>query len=95
MQYLALIHKNSTTEPSEEEWRDFFRLARDSGMFKGGSALGGAVAIGNCDNNDSTKTIGGFMRFDSENVNQIEELLKSHPVILHGGSIELREMTKS
>ena len=35
------------------------------------------------------------MRFDAEDRAKLLELLKQHPVVLHGGSVELCEMPKS
>ena len=42
-----------------------------------------------------TETVGGFMRFDSDDPEELRALLMEHPVILHGGTIELCEMPKS
>ena len=38
------------------------------------------------------ESIVGFMRFDAENLSDLKKLLESHPVIKHGGTIEVREM---
>jgi hypothetical protein len=35
------------------------------------------------------------MRFDSEDKQKIIDLLASHPVVVHGGSVELCEMPES
>jgi hypothetical protein len=35
------------------------------------------------------------MRFDSDNKQALLDLLKSHPAVAHGGSVELCEMPKS
>ena len=43
----------------------------------------------------SSGHIGGFMRFDSDDKEKLLELLKTHPVVVHGGTVELCEMPES
>ncbi len=35
------------------------------------------------------------MRFDSDDKEKLLELLKTHPVVVHGGTVELCEMPES
>jgi hypothetical protein len=95
MEYIALVHKNTDSLPTAEEWRCFFDAANETGMFRGGSEIGSRRAVGSKEVSDTTLNIGGYMRFDSEDVNPVLELLNKHPVIRHGGTIELCEMPKS
>ena len=94
-QYLLLIQNNTQTEPTSDEWDRFFAAAKASGLFRGGSALGARSVVGDTESAQSTQHIGGFMRFDAEDRAKLLELLKQHPVVLHGGSVELCEMPKS
>lgn len=95
MQYIALIHKDLDSTPGADEWNHFFQMAAESGMFKGGSEIGGRCIIGHKQVPDTTKSVGGFMRFDSDNLDQLLKLLNEHPVSKHGGTIELCEMPES
>jgi hypothetical protein len=95
MQYIALIHRNTDTTPTSAEWDHFFEVAGETGMFKGGSAIGTRHTLGRKTVPDTTQDVGGFMRFDSEHLSQLNKLLESHPVIKHGGTIELCEMPES
>ena len=95
MQYIALIHKNTDTTPTSAEWGHFFEVAAETGMFKGGSAIGSRHTVGRKVVPDTTQDVGGFMRFDSEDLSQLNELLERHPVVKHGGTIELFEMPES
>lgn len=61
-------------------------------MFKGGSVIGVRLAVGEKDVADTAEHVSGFMRFDSDNPDLLNELLKEHPVIRNGGTIELCEM---
>ncbi len=95
MQYIALIHSNTDTTPTLAEWEHFFAVAAETGMFKGGSAIGTRHTIGTKTVPDFTRSIGGYMRFDSEDLSQLNILLEKHPVIKHGGTITLCELPQS
>ena len=95
MQYLALIHKNTDTSPTPEEWDGFFEAAQATGMFKGGSEIGAGLTIGQKSISATTESVGGFMRFDSDDPKVLQTLLEDHPVARHGGTIELCEMPTS
>ncbi|MBI2477575.1 MAG: hypothetical protein HYV60_02670 [Planctomycetia bacterium] len=95
MQYIALIHKNADTTAAPEEWDRFIQMAVESGMFKGGSEIGVRHIVGHKEVPDTTKSVGGFMQFDSADRDRLLTLLKAHPMIKHGGTIELCEMPES
>lgn len=95
MQYLALIHKNADTRPTPTEWSEFIEIAGRTGLFKGGSEIGMRETIGKKTVPDSSAVIGGFMRFDSDDLPQLLDLLKNHPVVTHGGTVELFTMPQS
>ena len=95
MEYIALIHKNTDSTPTPDEWSRFFQVATNTGMFRGGSEIGKRYTLGTPEVSDTTDHVGGYMRFDSDDLNQLKDLLKRHPVIEHGGTIELCEMPKS
>ncbi len=92
MQYIAFIHNNVDTTPTAQEWEQFFTAAIASGIFKGGSEIGNRHVLGKQNIPDTTIKIGGFMRFDSENLEALRTLLDQHPIIKHGGSLEFCEM---
>lgn len=92
-QYLLLIHGNTEARPAAEDWERFFAAARRSGFFVGGSAIGDRLIIGRP--TELSAQIAGYMRFDADDRRALEELLKDHPVVRHGGSVELCEMPKT
>jgi hypothetical protein len=93
-QYLLLIHGNARSASSEEEWNTFFKVGRESGLFKGGSGIEDArIIIGDTSAKPSHEII-GYMRFDSEDKQKILDLLQQHPIVVHGGSVELCEMVR-
>lgn len=95
MQYLALIHNNTDTAPTAAEWEHFFEAATKTGLFKGGSAIGSRITVGSKSVPETSQRVGGFMRFDAEDLSQLMALLDQHPVVRHGGTIELFTMPKS
>ncbi len=94
-QYLLLIQANAKAGASDADWERFLAAARESGGFRGGSALGRRMLLGNAESAKSSEHIAGYMRFDSDDKEALLALLCHHPVVLHGGSVELSEMPKS
>jgi len=95
-QYILLIQGNTTSATSPEEWDSFFKVAKESGLFKGGSAIGEArIMIGDIQTARSTEQITGYMRFDADDREKLLLLLRQHPVVLHGGTVELCELPRS
>lgn len=95
MQYIALIHKNADTRPTSAEWEQFIDVAVRTGFFEGGSEIGSRLTIGGKTVPDTSQTVGGYMRFDAEDLDSLLELLDQHPVVKHGGTLELFTMPKS
>lgn len=95
MEYILFIHNNADNRITDEAWKIFFTAARESGLFRGGSEIANRIQIGHKLVPDITKNIGGFMKFESPDLNAIKSLLKLHPVILSGGTLELCEMPRT
>lgn len=94
-QYLLLIHSNLQSDTTPAEWEAFFIAARRSEFFKGGSEVGRREIIGNPEPAGPSDHIVGYMRFDADDKEALIDLLKLHPTVLHGGSVELCELPKS
>ena len=94
-QYIVLIQGNSKSEPTAEEWVAFFASAERSGMFRGGSRIGKRTVLGDVGSAKPTDHIVGYMRFDADDKQQVLDLLQRHPVVLHGGAVELCELPES
>ena len=95
MEYILFIHKNAQTEIPGKEWGAFFKEAAASGIFQGGSEIGKRIQLGERSVEDITNSIGGFMRFEAENLESVKTLLRKHPVLINGGTLELCEMPKT
>jgi len=94
-QYILLIQGNTTSESTLEEWQAFFAAACGSGLFRGGSEIGNRMVVGDAQSAKSTDHIVGYMRFDADDKQQILDVLEKHPVVMHGGSVELCELPVS
>lgn len=95
MEYIIFIHKNTDTPTTDDQWNTFFTTARQSGLFKGGSAIGERYAIGTKEVTPITRTVGGYMRFDADSLEELQALLETHPVVVNGGTVEICEMPKT
>lgn len=95
MEYILFIHNNTETPTTIEAWNTFFKAAKESNIFQGGSEIANRIQLGNKIVPDITQQIGGFMRFESPSLEAVKKLLKIHPVMLCGGTLELCEMPKT
>lgn len=95
MEYIVFIHNNTDSETDSEQWDEFFVTARKSGHFKGGSAIGKGYVVGSKNVPSITDTVGGYMRFDADTLQEVLDLLDSHPVVINGGTVEVCEMPKT
>ena len=95
MEYILFIHNNNDVITTEDQWNSFFIEAKKSGVFQDGSEISNQYQVGKKEVKKITDSIGGFMRFESENKNKILSLLEKHPVFIQGGTLELCEMPKN
>ena len=93
--YLVLIHNDGDRESTEEEWKLFFSLAEDSGMFRGGSALSDPVFLHESDGPSVVNSVGGYMRFEADSESGLRSLLERHPSLKAGATLEVRSLVLS
>lgn len=94
-EYLLLVHGNTKSAETAADWTQFLAAAHASGFFRGGSEVGDKVAIGDLTALPSSAHIVGYMRFDADDRTQLLELLRQHPTVVHGGTVELCTLPKS
>lgn len=94
MQYILFIHNNASTSAGTDEWNSFFEMVRASGMFSGGSEIDNQLMLGTRQVPPITDSIGGVMRFETTDKKALLRLLENHPVLRHGGTLELCEMPR-
>ena len=89
MEYILFIHNNASSQASADEWDGFFTKARARGMFVGGSEIASGQMLGAQLLPSITNSVGGFMLFEADDKSALLQLLESHPVLAHGGTMEL------
>ena len=94
-EYILLIQGNAKSRATPAEWDRFLTAAKASGTFCGGSVIGDREVLGDILTARPTGYIVGYMRFDTDDKAKLLKLLKRHPVVMHGGSVELCELPKS
>ena len=95
MQYILFVHNNVVEPTTSEQWGQFFEAARRKGVFKGGSAINPGLVTGVEPQQMASSIIAGYMLFNSDDVKKIHEVLKLHPVVIQGGTVELCEAPKT
>lgn len=84
---------------NQKQWSEFLSAARQSGVFSGGSAISRGELIGATDVSPLSERLVGHMRFNThgkvDGVEVIHQLLKLHPTVINGGTVELCEMPRS
>jgi len=95
MEYFTFMHNNRDSAYSEGEMDRFLEMARESGLFRGGSGLGKRTTVGEKEVENLRDHIGGYMRFDADRYGDLVELLEQHPCVVGGGTVEVIEMPKS
>ena len=94
-EYLLLIHNNAKSRATAAEWELFIQGASASGFFAGGSEVGARTLIGNQATANITHQVVGYMRFTTDDRPKLLALLETHPVVRHGGTVELCELPKT
>ncbi len=95
MEYILFIHSDAPQPATECQWNEFFSAAKNSGVFKGGSEVSKGMYVGVKPEQLVSETVVGYMRFEADDVGLIHKLLKLHPVVLQGGTVELCETPKT
>jgi len=85
-----MLMKGSETEG---DWEVYIKKLIDSGLFRGGSALGNGYSLLKGKEQDCMVT--GFMRFEADDISHIRALLAGNPVYEAGGEVELQQLIES
>lgn len=90
--FLMLMHDDAS---SEGDWGPYLDKLRASGCFEGGSAIGGGVALRKDGvTKPVTRHITGYLRFEADDIAQVEALVAGNPVFENGGTVEIRTLPR-
>ena len=82
------------TGGSPDEWKEYIDKLVASGKFRGGSAMANGVCVVK-DGRDTSCEVTGFMRFEANSRQEVQDLLSGNPVYEAGGKIEISEVVKT
>ena len=97
--YLFLMHDDTPdlgNEGSSDGWGPYIGGLQASGNFQGGSAIGSGV----CARKSGaapiiTGHLSGFIRVGADSLDHARSLLIGNPVFEAGGTVEIRELTRT
>ena len=93
--YILLMH-NDSGNTNSDDWNLYVTKLNQLGCFDGGSSIGGGKCISKkAPTKAITEFLSGYMRIKAKNIDHAQELLKGNPVFESGGTIEIRELTRS
>jgi hypothetical protein len=94
--YLLLMHNDPARAADDSDWATYIERLVRTGMFRGGSAIGGGI----CKRKSGaappmTEHIGGYIRLEAASLAEAETLIAGNPVYENGGTVEIRELPKT
>jgi len=94
--YVMLMHNDPVRSSSERDWEIYIDALKQTGKFRGGSAIGPGVCRRKAGTAPPpiTARIGGYIRVEADSLAEVEALLPGNPVYENGGTVELRELLK-
>ena len=93
-EYIFLMHDDAVAD--ENAWEPYLRRLQQGGYLQGGSAIGEGVCLRKRGAPASlTRHLAGFIRVDSESLEQAKSLLVGNPVFEAGGTVEIRELPRT
>ena len=93
--YILLMHDDTTSDPSRDQWERYFTALRAKGGFDGGSSIGHGTAL----RKDAaaapvTGQLAGYIRIRAASLEAAEQLVCGNPVFECGGTVEVRELPR-
>lgn len=90
--FIMLMHDDAA---ADGDWGAYLTWLRASGLFQGGSSIGGGKTFRKDGvTKPVTQHITGYLRFEADDIAQVEALVAGNPVFEHGGTVEIRELPK-
>jgi len=98
-EYILFMHDDvleSAIANDDTRWERYMEELQASGQFDGGSSIGhGAVFKKNCISQLTPLTVSGYLRVRAENMDAARKFLSGNPIFEAGGSVEIRELSRT
>jgi hypothetical protein len=80
----------------DEDWAAYFAKLRDAGAFEGGSTIGDGICASKTEMPPQiTPYLAGYILVRAESLARARELVAGNPVFEAGGTVEIRELTRT
>jgi hypothetical protein len=93
--FILLMHDDTTSPVPADLWDAYFAALSDSGVFGGGSSIGGGVVRRD---GQPPGPLGahltGFIRITADTLEAAQAWVVSNPVFLCGGTVEVRYLPR-
>jgi hypothetical protein len=98
-EYILLMHEdasNSSVADDPKMWGDYIAHLRSTGQFDGGSSMGhGERYRKNESSKPASSSLGGYVRVRAASLESAQQFLAGNPVYEAGGTVEIRELTRT
>jgi hypothetical protein len=91
-----LMHNDVESQTQPQEWDHYISRLRSSGSFGGGSSIGKGIGFKKGTASEAiSHWLGGYMILTAETLDDAKALVEGNPVLLHGGTVEVRDLPRS
>lgn len=94
MPEFMMLMKSSGQGGNAADWEQYIETLSESGMFRGGSALGNGICMDLHDKGGKC-VVSGYMRFEAVSIERVLALVPANPVYESGGEVEVLELLKT
>lgn len=96
MEFLLLMHGDTATPESAQDWDAYIAKLNAAGALRGGSAIGSGVCFKRGGTPPGlTAHLTGYIKIVARDLSHVQELLIGNPVYEHGGTVEVRELPRT
>ncbi len=92
--FMLLMHGDTTVPEDSAAWDAYFGFLHRSGAFEGGSSMGDVRSYRRAGEPAEAARLGGFLRVRAADWAGAEALLEGNPVLVAGGTVEIRELLR-
>ncbi len=93
--FLLLMHTDNAKKTEPKHWEAYFAKLKANGNFGGGSSIGGGLSFKNGVVSESTSHwLAGYMVINANDMNHAKSLVDGNPILIAGGTVELRDLPK-
>jgi hypothetical protein len=94
-EYMLFMH-NDVVADDQGAWEPYLQTLKQNGVFEGGSEIGEGVCVRKSGAAPPiTEHLGGYIRVTAATIDHATSLLAGNPHFEAGGTVEIRELTRT